>query len=92
MFDIIGSEKRGTENFILNVTYVEQKMINLVNQTDENYAFLREDFNECLDLFQMDLSKKLAPDTVSRIISLFRMMYGNRTQIETALVKNLIDK
>lgn len=85
--------RRGTENeFILDVTYVEQKMINLVNQTDENYAFLREDFNECLDLFQMDLSKKLAPDTVSRIISLFRMMYGNRTQIETALVKNLIDK
>lgn len=53
----------------------------------ENYAFLREDYNECLKLFEMDLSQKLDPGTVSRIISLYRMIYGNRTEVETALVR-----
>lgn len=53
----------------------------------ENYAFLRENYNECLELFEMDLSQKLAPDTVSRIISLYRMIYGNRTEVDTALVR-----
>lgn len=78
----------GVKQFILNATYVEQKMKDFANEMgQENYAFFREDYNECLELFEMDLSQKLAPDTVSRIISLFRMVYGNRTEVETALVR-----
>lgn len=78
----------GVKQFILNATYVEQKMKDFANEMgQENYAFLCQDYNECLELFEMDLSQKLAPDTVSRIISLFRMIYGNRTEVETALVR-----
>lgn len=76
----------GAEEFILNATYVEQKLKDFENEMG-HVTYLREDYNECLELFEEDLSKKLAPDTVSRIISLFRMMYGNRTEIETALVR-----
>lgn len=78
----------GVERSILNATYVEQKMNDFANEMgQENYAFLREDYNECLELFEMDLSQKLAPDIVSRFIRLYRMIYGDRTQIETALVR-----
>lgn len=76
------------KDFIMNTTYVEQKLKDFANEKGQgNYTYLREDFNECLKLREMDLSKKLAPDTVFRMISLYRMMYGNRTEIETALVR-----
>lgn len=58
-----------------------------VKKQQMNYAFLCEDFNECLELHTMDLSKKLTPDTVSRLISLNRLVYGNQSGIETALVR-----
>lgn len=53
----------------------------------ENYEFPREDYNECLELLETDLSKKLTPDIVSRIMSFHRMIYGNRTDIGIALVR-----
>ena len=77
----------GAKRFVLNATYVEQKQKEYANKMGQlNYAFLQNDFNECLELFKTDLSKKVAPDTVSRIITLRRMVYGSRREIETALV------
>lgn len=77
-----------TENVIINATYVEQKLKDFANKKgQETYEFLREDFKECLELFETDLSKGLNSYTVSRLINLYRMMYGNRTEIETGLVR-----
>lgn len=53
------------------------------------YDFLREDFVESLELFEEDLSKYIATDIISRVTSLHRMIYGNRTEIESALASNL---
>lgn len=77
----------GAQRFILNATYVEQTLKDLAYAKGPiNHAILREDFKECLELNKMDISKKLAPDTVSRLMSLLRIFYGNRTEIETASV------
>lgn len=58
----------GVNQFILNATYVEQKMKDFANKMGlEHYAFLRQDYNECLELFEIDLSQKLAPE---KLISL----------------------
>lgn len=54
-----------------------------------HYAFIRDDYNEVLELIAMDFTKKQTPDTVSRIISLHRINYRNRTEIGTALVGSL---
>ncbi|XP_031637815.1 uncharacterized protein LOC116350212 isoform X2 [Contarinia nasturtii] len=76
----------GATSFVLNATYVEKKQKDFANKMgQENYEFLREDYNECLELLETDLSKKLTPDIVSRIMSFHRMIYGNRREIETAL-------
>lgn len=52
------------------------------------YELWQENYKQYLELVEIDLSKKLAPDTVSRLISLGRVKYGNRTDIETALVSS----
>lgn len=67
---------------------MEQKLTDFANEKGQvYYEILREDFNECLKLYEMDLSEKLAKDTVARIITLHRIMYGNRTEIDAALVR-----
>lgn len=50
------------------------------------YSFDRDEYNECLELFADDLSKTVASDTVSRVMTLQRILYGNRMEIENALV------
>lgn len=50
------------------------------------YEFIRADYNECIELFAMDISELIEPDIVSRLITLQRIVYGNRTEIEAALV------
>lgn len=79
--------KWNARNIVLNVTYVEQKM----NETQIEYgqlpySFDREEYNECLELFVEDISKTVASDTLSRVMTLQRILYGNRTEIENALV------
>lgn len=87
------------ENIVLNVTYVEQKQNNLVTEKGQmQYEFMRDDYHECLELFATDLVKAVqpaglsaivAPNTIpiiSRMITLHRIIYGNRTEIEAALV------
>lgn len=77
-----------SNEFFLNATFVEQKLKNFADvQGQTKYSILREDFDECLELYKVDLSKKLPPDTVSRLITLHRVMYGNRTEIDNALVR-----
>lgn len=76
--------------FNLNVTYVEKKQKEFANKKGElQYDFIVDDYNESLELFADDLSQKLAPDIVSRLITFGRAIYGNRTEVETALVSNL---
>lgn len=76
-----------TTNLVLNVTYVEEKMNETqIKQGPLTYSFDREEYNECIELFADDLSKRLSPDTLSRVIILQRIVYGNRTEIENALV------
>ncbi|XP_031627299.1 uncharacterized protein LOC116343412 [Contarinia nasturtii] len=72
---------------ILNVTKIQQRQERILRNKGGqlDYEFFRADYNECLELLAMDLSKYLSSDAVSRIISLHRMLYGNRTEIETAL-------
>ncbi|XP_055305936.1 uncharacterized protein LOC129570385 [Sitodiplosis mosellana] len=72
---------------ILNVTKIQQRQERILRDKGGQleYEFFRADYNECLELLAMDLSKYLSLDAVSRIISLHRMLYGNRTEIETAL-------
>lgn len=50
------------------------------------YSFDRDEYNECLELFVEDISKTVASDTVSRVMTLQRILYGNQTEIESALV------
>lgn len=52
------------------------------------YELWQENFKQHIELLQIDLSKKLAPDIVSRLISLNHIRYGNRTDIEIALVSS----
>lgn len=56
------------------------------------YEFFREDYTECLEMFAEDLSKIVAPDIANRLISLHKIIYGNQTEIETALVNSLNEK
>ncbi|XP_031634260.1 uncharacterized protein LOC116347696 [Contarinia nasturtii] len=75
-----------TRNIVLNVTYVEQKMNETqIERGQLPYSFDRDEYNECLELFAEDLSKKVASDTISRVMTLQRILYGNRTEIENAL-------
>lgn len=77
-------------NFILNVTHVEQKQIEFANKKGElQYDFIVDDYNESLELFANDLSQKIEPDIASRFMTLCRAIYGNRTEVETALVSSL---
>lgn len=55
------------------------------------YEFARDDYNECLELFSMDLHEKLAPDILSRVLIMYRVPYGNRTNFEEALVSCLYE-
>lgn len=74
----------------MNVTYVEQKQREFANEKGElQYDFIVDDYNESLELFANDLYQKLDPDTASRLVTLCRIKYGNRTEVETALVSNL---
>lgn len=50
------------------------------------YSFDHDEYNECLELFAKDLSNAVASDTLSRVMTLQRLVYGNRTEIENALV------
>lgn len=82
-----------TATVVLNVTYVQEKQKRSIDYYgQEQYEFLREDFKQCLDMFAEDLSKSLPSDTVSRLISLHGIVHGNRTEIETALVSQLIEQ
>lgn len=88
-FQVIGYqfEKWNTSNVVLNVTYVEEKQKNDANVVGQlQYEFFREDYNECFEMFTEDLSKLVAPDTADRLISLLRIIYGNKAEIATALV------
>lgn len=53
------------------------------------YEFVRGDHTEreLLEMFEMDISNKLSPDLVSRLISLCKLKYGNRTDIKSSSVK-----
>lgn len=75
-----------SKNIILNVTYVEQKINETQIKQGEAYSFDREECNACLELFAKDLSKTVPSDTLSRVMTLQRLPYGNRTEIENALV------
>lgn len=81
------SKNWNTKNVVLNVTYVEQKMNETqIERGQLPYSFDREEYNECLELFAEDLSKTVASGTLSRVMTLQRILYGNRTEIENALV------
>lgn len=72
---------------ILNVTFIEQKQKDLITEKGRmQYEFIRADYNECVELFAMDLLKILEPEIVSRLITLHRIVYGDRTEIEAVLV------
>lgn len=76
-------------NFVQNVAYVEQKQQEILNEYGAlYYEFLHEDYSESLELFEMDLKRcnGLPLDSVSRVMSLMRIIYGNRTDIENGLV------
>lgn len=87
-----------TKNIVLNVTYVEQKQMEIVTERGQmQYEFMRDDYNECLDLFATDLLKALHPTMsaivspnsipiISRMIKMYKILYGNRKEIETGLV------
>lgn len=76
-----------SRNVILNVTYVEQKMNETqIKRGQLPYSFDREEYNECLELFANDLSKTVPSDILSRVMTLQRIVYGNRTEIANALV------
>ncbi|XP_055301815.1 uncharacterized protein LOC129568196 [Sitodiplosis mosellana] len=73
-------------NIVANVMYVEQKQKQDAKQMGQmQYEFNREDYNECLEIFVEDLTKILAPEIAYRLISLHRIIYGNQTEIQTAL-------
>lgn len=52
------------------------------------YTFWYENYNEFLDLLEIDLSANLSADTASRLITLHRVVYGNRTEIANALASS----
>lgn len=52
------------------------------------YDFIREDQNECIELLSTDMNQILMPETASRLMKLPRLFFGNRTEIEAALVSN----
>lgn len=52
------------------------------------YEFIHADYIERMEFFKVDISKKLSPDIVSRSISLSKLKYGNKTDIEAALVSS----
>lgn len=62
--------KRKSIIVILNATYVEQKQKGAENKIGQlTYEFYREDYYECLHMFEIDIAKELAPGIVARIIS-----------------------
>ena len=86
-----GLRKWNATNFVQNVAYVEQKQQEVLNEYGAlYYEFLHEDYRESLELFEMDLKRcnGLPLDSLSRVIILMRIFYGNRTEIETGLVNN----
>lgn len=78
-------------NFVQNVAYVEQKQQKILNEYGARYyEFLLYDYSESLELFEVDLKRfnGLSSYSISRVMSLMRIIYGNRTEIETGLVNN----
>lgn len=74
----------------MSVTFIEQKQQDLITEKGRmHYEFIRSDYNECVELFATDILKILKPDIVSRLITLHRIVYGNRTEIEAALVSKV---
>lgn len=87
--EMLGTLRRwNATNFVQNVSYIEQKQQEVLNEYGAlYYEFLLEDYREALELFEMDLKKcGLSSNSVSRVMSLVRIIYGNRTEIETGLV------
>lgn len=60
------------EEIIPNVTKIQQIQERTLRKKggQSEYEFFRTDYNECLELLAVDLSKYLSPDAVSRIISI----------------------
>lgn len=84
----------GADRSTLNATHVEQKLEDFANEkaklihrnSNLTYELLREDNNECLELFGSNLSEKLDSDVVSRLIGFYRIVFGTQTEIQSALV------
>lgn len=83
--------KKWNDGKPLNVTIVEQIQNDLIAEKGQMpYEFLRADYIECLELFATDISKLLELDIVLRLITMYRIVYGNRMEIEAALVSTHI--
>lgn len=84
--------KQVLEDYIKVVTvFNDQAVINSIQSvSDFLKIFWQENYNQYIALLQADLSMRLAPDIVFRLISLNQIKYGNRADIEIALVSSLI--
>lgn len=75
------------DNNPLTIEFVQQKQLDLIKEKGPmTFAFLRADYNECLDLFAKDISALVDADIVSRLTTMYRIMYGKPAEILAALV------
>lgn len=79
-------------NATLNVTIVEQKQkeASTFSKDQLQYDFILDDYNKYIDLCAMDMPRFLHSETGFRLLGLHRLKYGNRTEIEAALVSSPI--